>query len=79
MHTYTITFRGGEVARIAVIGDGDTDLDLYVFDENGNEIAMDTEGTDTCLAQWTPWRTGRFLVRIANLGYVYNRYLLMTN
>lgn len=26
--TYTIAFRGGEPARIAVVGDGDTDLDL---------------------------------------------------
>ena len=33
---YKIAFRGGEVARAAVSGDGDTRLDLYVYDENGN-------------------------------------------
>jgi len=33
---YTVTFRGNEYAEIAVIGDGDCDLDVYVYDENGN-------------------------------------------
>jgi hypothetical protein len=29
-----ILFRGGELAMITVIGDGDTDLDIFVYDEN---------------------------------------------
>jgi len=45
---YNITFRGGEYAEVAVIGDGDCDLDLYVYDENGNFIGSDTDGTDRC-------------------------------
>lgn len=31
---YTIPFEGGRVARIAVDGDGDTDLDCYLLDVN---------------------------------------------
>jgi len=76
---YKLTFRGGELARIAVIGDGDTDLDLYVYDESGNEIAKDVDRTDRCLVEWTPRRTGQFQVRIVNLGRVHNQYLLITN
>src|SRR4051794_4605450 len=53
--TYSpIYFRGGEVARVAVVGDHDTDLDLYVLDVFGNIVAQDNDGTDVCLAAWVP-------------------------
>ena len=76
---YTIAFRGGEPARLAVIGDGDTDLDLYIYDENGNQVCSDTDYTDRTVCQWNPLWTGNFRVKISNLGRVYNRYTLMTN
>lgn len=77
--SYTIYFHGGELARVAVRGDGDTDLDLYIYDENGNLIARDTGRTDYCVVRFRPRWTGRFTVRIKNLGRVYNRYRLETN
>ncbi len=67
------------MARVAVIGDGDTDLDLLVYDENGNLIASDTDYTDKCLVEFAPRWTGTFLVRVVNNGYVHNNYLLLTN
>ena len=76
---YTIVFRGGEHARVFVKGDGDTDLDLYVYDENGNLIAQDTDGEDTCLVNFQPKWTGKFIIRVVNRGRVYNRYRLTTN
>lgn len=76
---YTVVFNGGEVARVMVLGDGDTDLDLYILDEYGNEIARDSDYTDRCVVSFTPRWTGKFKVRIRNLGRVYNRYLLVTN
>ncbi|MBO9717194.1 MAG: hypothetical protein J7507_10380 [Pseudoxanthomonas sp.] len=77
--TYTISFDGGEEAAVLVVGDGDTDLDLYVYDENGNLICDDTDRTDTMLCEWTPNWTGNFTVRIKNLGSVYNAYEMVTN
>lgn len=77
--TWTIRFRGGEQAYILVSGDGDTDLDLYVYDENGNLIDSDTDRSDDCIATFTPRWTGAFKVRIKNLGNVYNNYILVTN
>jgi hypothetical protein len=74
-----LRFVGGEVARVAVVGDGDTDLDLYVYDENGNEIVRDDDYTDRCVVQFNPRWTGRFIIKIVNRGSVYNRYALMTN
>jgi hypothetical protein len=76
---YKITFRGGEVARVAVSGDGDTRLDLYVYDENGNLIASAVGPGDDCLASWVPKWTGKFVIKVVNLGRVSNRYILVTN
>jgi hypothetical protein len=76
---YTVTFVGGEVARVFVSGDGSTDLDLYVFDERGNLIASDTDSTDDCLVTFVPRWTGRFTIVIDNLGSVYNDYVMTTN
>lgn len=77
--TYGITYRGGELAEILVVGDGDTDLDLYVYDENGNSVCTDNDYTDTMYCSWVPKWTGEFTVRIKNLGDVYNVYDLLTN
>jgi hypothetical protein len=76
---FVVSFYAGELARVAVIGDGDTDLDLYIYDANGNLIVADTDYTDQCLVQFVPRWTGTFRVRVVNNGYVSNRYVLMTN
>ena len=75
----TVQFRGGENAVVGVSGDGDTDLDLYVYDENGNLVASDTNGSDDCKVRFYPKRNGTFKIKVKNLGNVYNRYLLVTN
>ncbi len=75
----TLKFKGGENAVIAISGDGDTDLDLYVYDENGNLIASETGGSDDCRVRFFPKWNGTFKIKVKNLGNVYNRYLLVTN
>lgn len=75
----TVRFKGGENAVIAVSGDGDTDLDLYIYDENGNLVGADTNGLDDCKVRFFPKWTGTFKIKVKNLGNVYNRYLLVTN
>jgi hypothetical protein len=76
---YQIVFRGRELAEICVVGDGDTDLDLYVYDEGGNLLCSDTDYTDRNYCSWTPRWTGSFEIEIENLGGVYNDYRLVTN
>lgn len=76
---YHVRFYGGELAEVLVTGDGDTDLDLFVYDEFGNLIASDTDLTDVCLAQWVPRWTGTFRIEVKNHGGVYNRYHIITN
>ena len=77
--SYQISFVANELAEILVSGDGDTDLDLYVYDSNGNLIAKDDDYTDDCYVRWVPSWTGRFIVKIVNRGPLYNRYALLTN
>lgn len=77
--TWRFTFRAGEIARVAVVGDGDTDLDLYVYDANGNLITKDDDPTDNCAVAFTPYWTSEFRIIVVNRGGVYNNYMLITN
>lgn len=77
--TYTVEFRGDRTAEVLVVGDGDTDLDLYIFDEYGNLICSDRDGTDTMYCDFYPRWTGTFSIVIENLGRIYNEYDLLTN
>lgn len=77
--TYVLAFKYGVPAEIFVSGDGDTDLDLYVYDENGNAIVCDDDYSDDCYVCWTPAWTGNFVVKIVNRGPVYNQYVMLTN
>ena len=76
---YYCKFWDNEIAEVVVSGDGDTDLDLYVYDENGNLITSDTDYTDDCYVRWVPAWTGTFKIKIVNRGGVYNNYVLLTN
>ncbi|MGQ0615190.1 MAG: hypothetical protein ACT4PV_15765 [Planctomycetaceae bacterium] len=76
---FVVTFYGGRYAQVTVQGDGDTDLDLFIYDQNGNLIVSDTRAGDYCGVYWTPRWTGPFRIRVVNLGRVWNRYVIATN
>jgi hypothetical protein len=73
---FTAVFQGGQTAIVVVKGDGDTDLDLYIFDEYGNKITEDSDYTDECVVRFTPRWTGQFTIAVVNRGNVYNEYTL---
>lgn len=76
---YREVYRAKELAEICIVGDGDTDLDLYIYDENGNLICEDLGFTDRAYCTWTPRWEGIFEIHVENLGNVYNEYRLFTN
>ncbi|MFQ5845697.1 MAG: hypothetical protein ACE5JG_11995 [Planctomycetota bacterium] len=78
-HRFTVTFPGGRAARVYVRGDRSSDLDLYVYDENGNLIGKDLGFTDSCVVRWTPRWTGPFVVVVKNRGRRANLYRVWTN
>ena len=73
---WTVTLHRGETFIVEVIGDGDTDLDLYVYDENDNLIDKDIELDDHPVCIVSPKWTGTFRIKIKNRGNVYNNYLI---
>jgi hypothetical protein len=77
---FMIAFRGQELAQVGLKGDGDCDLDLYVYDESGNLIKSSTRSGDAEIAEWVPAWTGTFAIRVDNKRCgVYANYLLLTN
>lgn len=77
--TYYIDFYGNEWAEVSVTGDGDTDVDVFVYDMNGTLVAQDIGYTDRCFVDWYPRRRGTYRIVVRNLGSVWNRYTLRTN
>ena len=76
---YRVAFHGGELAVVTVIGDGDTDLDLYIYDQFGNLVTFDDGPTDNCVVSWVPRQTGYYTIKVVNRGRVFNRYTIRTN
>jgi len=62
-----------------VRGDRNSDLDLYVYDENGFLVAKDDDDTDDCRVRFTPRWTGSFTIKVVNLGHYANTYVIGTN
>lgn len=74
--SYQFDFVGGYQAGAYLSGDGDTDLDLYVYDENGNLVCKSISNSDNEYCTWNPRWTGPFKVTIKNRGTIANRYIL---
>ena len=74
---YLINFEGGKTAECLVVGDGDTDLDVYVYDEKDNLVGSSNSCNDECYVNWTPRWTGKFRIKVLNRGNVYNKYILV--
>ena len=74
---WEVRFYGGETGRIIIEGDGDTDLDFRIYDENGRLLASDLDDTDWCNLSIRPRWTQDIRIEIRNLGDVYNRYTIV--
>lgn len=77
--TYKVKFKENKKAVVQVKGVGLTDLDLYIYDRNGNLITSDTSDSDNCECTWIPKWTSEFTIRIKNRGGFYNMYYMQTN
>jgi hypothetical protein len=76
---YNLSFRGGERAAVYANGPGITDLDMYVYDQNGNTICRDIDYSDNMSCFWTPRWTGAFRVEVRNLGSTGVSFNMVTN
>lgn len=76
---WEIPYYGNSYAEIAVVGDGDANLDLTITDENGNVICYDVSPSDQVYCDWVPAWDGYFYVTVENKGGKRNTYYLLTN
>lgn len=75
-----VIFEGGQRALVAAIGDGDGDLELWVYDEtNGRLIDSDTDATSKCWVSWTPRYRGPFTIRLVNTSRSAVAYVILAN
>jgi hypothetical protein len=79
MDIWEVPFYGNSYAEIAVVGDGDSNLDMVLTDENGNVICYDTSRSDQVYCDFVPAWDGYFYVAVENTGGKRNSYYLLTN
>ena len=77
--TWEVPFYGDSYAELAVVGDGDSNLDVLVADEGGNTICFDVSWSDKIYCDFVPAWNGYFYVTVQNNGASRNSYYLMTN
>lgn len=73
------TFVGSEVAEVFVMGNGNTLMDLFLYDSRGRLIASDLKNIDNCYVKVTPSSTVQYRIEVRNSGNKENHCLLMTN
>lgn len=71
---YTLDVWGGETTAIRIIGDGDTDLDLYVYDSNGRLIASSESYCDQETVYIRAAYRDTLTIKVVNRGSVWNRF-----
>lgn len=72
------TFRGGEQAVVSIVGDGTTDLDLYIYDNNGRLVDRAIGLTDRETITFFPSFTSNYRIEVRNLGSVWNEFSIVT-
>jgi hypothetical protein len=77
--TYAVVYDGGQLAEAGIAGDGASDLDLLVYDENDHLVCRSASSSDREYCQWWPRWTGPFRIEIQNLGTTPNFYRVATN
>jgi hypothetical protein len=65
---------GESTNYVTVSGDGDTDLDCWIYDGQGRLVDSDTDNTDQCVLRTPGVGLHRLLVK--NYGDVYNNYVV---
>jgi hypothetical protein len=73
-------FKADEAAQALVSGNGQACLGLYVFDANGNCVALDDQtapqSCDDLGVEWIPNAASRYSVVVRNAGLEMNPYRL---
>jgi hypothetical protein len=76
---HQLHFTGPEAAVIQVRGSGSTNLDLYLYDVNGDRVAVDEHPSDVATLHWYVPYTQTLTLVVRNRGRRANGYYVITN
>ena len=76
---FDVEARGGEILRVAAIGDGDTNIDLTVRDARGVVVCRDGFGDHYPVCTVSPRFGGKMRVDIINRGEVWTKVQVLSN
>lgn len=71
---YDEAFYGGEQAVITLEGHDPSDIDLWVYDEYGNQVCSSTSYSSYESCSFVPRWTGNFTIRVENEGHPQGTY-----
>ncbi|WP_426039410.1 hypothetical protein [Brevundimonas sp. DC300-4] len=78
-YSFTIEARRNEVLRVAAIGDGDTNIDLALRDQNGAVVCSDGSLDHYPVCTVARPQAGPIRIEIVNRGEVWSRVQILTN
>lgn len=76
---FDVEARGGEILRVAAIGDGDTNIDLIVRDASGAVVCQDGFGDHYPVCTVAPRAGGQMQIHIVNRGDVWTKVQVLSN
>ncbi len=76
---YRERFKASERATVMISGDGDSNLDLYVYDERGARVCAAERLDDVEVCRWQPQGAGQYTIHVVNRGAVENSYVMRSN
>src|SRR5262245_35930493 len=71
-----LTFPEGKTASLTVRSDKETDVHLFVYDEDRKVVAKDDSPGPTCDITFTPKKGGKYIIEVINRGPGSNRSTL---
>ena len=76
---FDVEARGGEILRVAAIGDGDTNIDLFVSDASGAVVCQDGFGDHYPVCTVSPRAGGQMRIDVVNRGSVWTKVQVLSN
>jgi hypothetical protein len=64
----SLTFPEGKEATVTVKSDKKTDVNLFIYDEEGKEVAKDDSPGPDCEIKFTAKKAGKYILEVVNLG-----------
>ena len=63
-----LAFSGGKEVAATTKGDKETDVHLFVYNEDKKEVGKDTSPGPKCEVKFTPAKPGKYKLRVTNSG-----------